>query len=59
MFDNTVLQHKFSSFFIKTIFFRQNNTFFSKNSKRIVNLYVYIVNKKCYFCALINLIFIK
>ena len=51
MFDNTVLQHKFSGFFIKTIFFRQNNTFFCKNSKWVENLYVYIMNKKCYFCA--------
>jgi hypothetical protein len=51
MLDNTVLQHKFSCFFIKTIFFRQNSTFFYKNSKSVELFHVFIMNKKCYFCA--------
>lgn len=50
MLDNTVLQHKFSCFLIKTIFICKKTLFFQKwPDKRRVNQFLFCI-KKCYFC---------
>lgn len=50
MLDNTVLQHKFSSFLIKTIFISKKTYFFLNQHKNYPNVPFLFCIKKCYFC---------
>lgn len=50
MLDNTVLQHKFSCFLIKTIFICKKTYFFLNHYKNQAYDSFLFCTKKCYFC---------